>query len=223
VVCFLILHIGNRPGGIALLFSDKTSYGRRWGTLYNSLNETRLFFVVPLLCVVLARSAIMYEYLILTSRIYWSIKFHQRIWTRARFSTSSCPSCTWSNDCGWWVQKMLLRHPWQWMFLQVYFTGVRTIARDIISSITCYKQRKWYRIPYWLCLFRLLISMWVALKHTIRLRFTAHRSWEPLSWNRPPCFEFNRCADLGRSNRSQDWYESGNLFWCFDVKLSCSS
>jgi len=58
VACFLILHISNRPGGTALLFSDKTSYGRRWGTLYDSLNETRLFFVVPLLFIALARSAI---------------------------------------------------------------------------------------------------------------------------------------------------------------------
>ena len=58
VVCFLILHISKRPGGTARLFSNKTSYGRRWGTLYNSLNENRLFFVVSLLFVVLARSAI---------------------------------------------------------------------------------------------------------------------------------------------------------------------
>ena len=65
VVCFLILRIGNRPGGSVLLFSNKTSYGRRWGTLYNSLNDTRLFFVVPLLFVVLARSAVMFECLTL--------------------------------------------------------------------------------------------------------------------------------------------------------------
>jgi hypothetical protein len=65
VVCFLILHISNHPGGIARLFSSKTSYGRRWGTLYDSLNENRLFFVVPLLFVILARSIVMYECLIL--------------------------------------------------------------------------------------------------------------------------------------------------------------
>ena len=58
VVCFLILYISKRPGGTALLFSNKTSYGRRWGTLYDSLNENRLFLVVPLLSVVLVRSAI---------------------------------------------------------------------------------------------------------------------------------------------------------------------
>jgi len=58
VVCFLILYISSRPGGTALLFSDKKSYGRRWGTVYDTLNETRLFFVVPLLIVSLARSAV---------------------------------------------------------------------------------------------------------------------------------------------------------------------
>jgi len=57
-VCFFILRIARRPDGLAALFNKDSMYGRRWGTLYNTLHEGSLSFVGPLLIIVLARSAI---------------------------------------------------------------------------------------------------------------------------------------------------------------------
>jgi hypothetical protein len=57
-VSFFILRIAQRPSGLAMLFDRDGVYGRRWGTLYNTLHEGSLYFIFPLLIVVLARSAI---------------------------------------------------------------------------------------------------------------------------------------------------------------------
>jgi hypothetical protein len=57
-VCFFIRRIAQRPDGLTVLFNQDSIYGRRWGTLYNMLHEGSLYFVAPLLIVVLVRSAI---------------------------------------------------------------------------------------------------------------------------------------------------------------------
>jgi predicted N-acyltransferase len=57
-VCFFILRIARRPDGLLALFNKDSIYGRRWGTLYDTLHEGSLYFVSPLLIIVLARSAI---------------------------------------------------------------------------------------------------------------------------------------------------------------------
>jgi hypothetical protein len=59
-IYFFILRIARRPdgAGLAALFDGDSMYGRKWGTLYNTLHEGSLLFVGPLLVVVLARSAI---------------------------------------------------------------------------------------------------------------------------------------------------------------------
>jgi hypothetical protein len=55
---FFILHISRKPGGLQKLFSAEHSYGRRWGSMYDTLNESRLHFSVTLWLIVLIRSAI---------------------------------------------------------------------------------------------------------------------------------------------------------------------
>ena len=57
-VSFFILRLASRPNGIEQLFSQQTTYGRRWGTLYDVLHETRVFWIVPELLAALTRSAI---------------------------------------------------------------------------------------------------------------------------------------------------------------------
>jgi hypothetical protein len=55
---FLILFISKKPGGLERLFSKDHSYSRRWGSMYNTLNEGQLYFAVALWINVLIRSAI---------------------------------------------------------------------------------------------------------------------------------------------------------------------
>jgi hypothetical protein len=57
-VCFFILRIARGPDGLVALFNKDGTYGRRWGTLYNTLHEGSLYFVGPLLIIVLVRSAV---------------------------------------------------------------------------------------------------------------------------------------------------------------------
>jgi hypothetical protein len=55
---FFILRISKKPGGLQQLFSQDHSYGRRWGSMYDTLNEGQLYFAVALWMFVLIRSAI---------------------------------------------------------------------------------------------------------------------------------------------------------------------
>jgi hypothetical protein len=55
---FLILFISKKQGGLEQLFSKDHSYARRWGSMYNTLNEGKLYFAVALWMNVLIRSAI---------------------------------------------------------------------------------------------------------------------------------------------------------------------
>jgi hypothetical protein len=55
---FVILFISKKPGGLEQLFSKEHSYARRWGSMYNTLNEGQLHFAVALWFNVLIRSAI---------------------------------------------------------------------------------------------------------------------------------------------------------------------
>ena len=57
-VTYLILRVARRPGGLQQLFNAKSTYGRRWGTLYDTLREGRLSFVGVFLVVIVIRSAI---------------------------------------------------------------------------------------------------------------------------------------------------------------------
>jgi len=57
-VVFLIVKLSHRPGGMQQLFNAKSSYGRRWGTLYDTLHENSVIYVIPLTGVVILRSAI---------------------------------------------------------------------------------------------------------------------------------------------------------------------
>jgi hypothetical protein len=57
-VSFFILRISRRHDGLQVLFNQYSTYARRWGTLYDTLHEGSLYFVAPLLVIVLARSAI---------------------------------------------------------------------------------------------------------------------------------------------------------------------
>ena len=57
-VTFLILRLTRRPDGIELLFDKHGVYAPRWGALYEVLHDSKVFFVVPLLVVVIIRSAI---------------------------------------------------------------------------------------------------------------------------------------------------------------------
>jgi hypothetical protein len=50
IVAFLILRVSSRADGIAYLFSKETSYGRKWGTMYNMLAEARIWFLVRRHC-----------------------------------------------------------------------------------------------------------------------------------------------------------------------------
>lgn len=74
IVTFFILRLAARPGGSAWLFSNDTSYGRRWGTLYNTLSETTVYFVAPFLVFVIARSAITWVLHIYLGRANWFSK-----------------------------------------------------------------------------------------------------------------------------------------------------
>jgi hypothetical protein len=55
---FLILRISRSPDGIQRLYSKDHTYGRRWGSMYNMLNEGQLYFAAILWIVALIRSAI---------------------------------------------------------------------------------------------------------------------------------------------------------------------
>jgi hypothetical protein len=57
-VSTFILEISRTPDGLKKLFNADSTYGCRWGTLYNTLREGRLSFVPFLLVVVVVRSAI---------------------------------------------------------------------------------------------------------------------------------------------------------------------
>jgi hypothetical protein len=45
-VSFFILRLASRPGGLEQLFTAKSTYGRRWGSLYDVLHENKLNFIV---------------------------------------------------------------------------------------------------------------------------------------------------------------------------------
>jgi Transient receptor potential (TRP) ion channel len=47
-----------RPDGITHLFTKGSPYARRWGSLYDVLSEKRLPFMIPLLALVVMRSAV---------------------------------------------------------------------------------------------------------------------------------------------------------------------
>jgi hypothetical protein len=55
---FLILRISQTPDGIQRLYSKDHTYARRWGSMYNMLNERQLYFAAILWIVALIRSAI---------------------------------------------------------------------------------------------------------------------------------------------------------------------
>jgi hypothetical protein len=58
VVSYLILSISKKPGGIQKLFSKQDIYARRWGALFDTLNEKKLPFAVVSWVKVLGSSAI---------------------------------------------------------------------------------------------------------------------------------------------------------------------
>jgi len=58
LVTFLIILMATRPDGKTQLYTKSGTYARRWGALYNVLHHDRVIFLVPLLGLVLARSAI---------------------------------------------------------------------------------------------------------------------------------------------------------------------
>jgi Transient receptor potential (TRP) ion channel len=57
-VGFLIVRLASRPGGALQLFTKESSYAQRWGSLYKTLKDSRVSFLVPLLVSVVCRSAI---------------------------------------------------------------------------------------------------------------------------------------------------------------------
>jgi hypothetical protein len=57
-VTFLILRTAKRPGGIEQLFTIESTYARRWGSLYSTLKETQLSFVLVLLAAAFIRRII---------------------------------------------------------------------------------------------------------------------------------------------------------------------
>jgi hypothetical protein len=58
LVTFLILRLAFRPGGLQQLFSKQSTYGRRWGSLYNVLHESKVSFLIALVLAAFIRSAI---------------------------------------------------------------------------------------------------------------------------------------------------------------------
>jgi hypothetical protein len=57
-VVFLIIRLASKPDGIQHLFSKESTYARRWGSLYDVLDHNRILFMIPLLAVVVIRSAV---------------------------------------------------------------------------------------------------------------------------------------------------------------------
>jgi len=55
---FLILRISKRPDGLPKLFAKDSIYGRRWGSMYDTLNERHLYFAVVLWVIAIIRAAI---------------------------------------------------------------------------------------------------------------------------------------------------------------------
>jgi hypothetical protein len=45
-VSFFILRLASRPGGLEQLFTARSTYGRRWGSLYDVLHENKLKFII---------------------------------------------------------------------------------------------------------------------------------------------------------------------------------
>jgi hypothetical protein len=57
-VIFFITRLASKPDGIQHLFTKGSTYARRWGSLYDVLDHNRLLFMIPLLAVVVMRSAV---------------------------------------------------------------------------------------------------------------------------------------------------------------------
>jgi hypothetical protein len=58
VVSFLIIKVSLQPSGLEDLYQRDGRYVRRWGSMYDALNEKRIFFVLLLVGLVLIRSAV---------------------------------------------------------------------------------------------------------------------------------------------------------------------
>lgn len=65
IVTLLILRIASQPDRRTQLFNKTTTYGRRWSSLYDTLNETRLSFLVLLLVMIVAKAAVVFVHSIL--------------------------------------------------------------------------------------------------------------------------------------------------------------
>jgi hypothetical protein len=57
LVVSLVMRLASTPDGIDHLFTKGSSYARRWGSLYEVLDHHRIFFMIPILAVVVMRSA----------------------------------------------------------------------------------------------------------------------------------------------------------------------
>ena len=55
---FFLLRTARTPDGIQKLFSKDYTYIDRWGSLYDTMNERRIHFVVAIWVIVIIRSAI---------------------------------------------------------------------------------------------------------------------------------------------------------------------
>jgi hypothetical protein len=57
-VVFFILRLASTPDGIQRLFTRDSSYVRQWGSIYDALDHKRIYFVIPILGIVVMRSAV---------------------------------------------------------------------------------------------------------------------------------------------------------------------
>jgi hypothetical protein len=57
-VSLLILRLASKPNGIEQLFTTESTYGRRWGALYNVLHEKKVAYIIPDLLMVVSCSAV---------------------------------------------------------------------------------------------------------------------------------------------------------------------
>jgi hypothetical protein len=57
-VVWFILRLASRPDGIQRLFTHGSPYVRQWGTLYDALDHKRLSFIIPILGIIVLRSAV---------------------------------------------------------------------------------------------------------------------------------------------------------------------
>jgi Transient receptor potential (TRP) ion channel. len=55
---YYILRVSKRPGGLKDLYAKDGIYGRRWGAMYETLNDKHLYFAVALWVIAIIRGAI---------------------------------------------------------------------------------------------------------------------------------------------------------------------